>query len=130
MPPRLRALVAVPVAVSALFAASLALAPAAAAEPNPPGCEKEYFCLYAGEGQTGQLLVKTKGNWTGSVAARSAFNNGIPYPNADHVQLTWTYQGATYEQCLHYNPSPDPDHYKLNFAEGVTVTKAVWRGEC
>lgn len=130
MPLRTRVLATLTATVSAAFAASVALAPAASAEPNPPGCEKENFCIYAGEGQTGQLLVKTKDNWTGNVAGRSVFNNGIAYPNADHVQLTWTYNGGTYEECLHYNPGPDPYPYKLSFAEGVAVTKVVWRGEC
>ncbi|MFD3514742.1 hypothetical protein [Streptomyces sp. NPDC058657] len=114
--------------VTAVFATSLVLAPAASAEPNPSGCEKENFCIYTGEGQSGQLALKVTDNWTGSVTGRSAFNNGIPYPGADHIQLTWTYNGGTYEECLHYNPGPGT--YKLNFAEGVTFTKVVWRGEC
>ncbi|MCS0637539.1 peptidase inhibitor family I36 protein [Streptomyces sp. LP05-1] len=118
----------VPLLASTALTCAVTLAPTAHAEPNPPGCDKEYFCIYAGEGQTGQLLVKSKGNWSGSVSGRSVFNNGIPYPNADHIQLTYTYQGHTYEQCVHYNPGPGD--YKMNFAEGVTFTRATWRGEC
>ncbi|MCS0606464.1 hypothetical protein NX794_35440 [Streptomyces sp. LP11] len=118
----------VPLLASATLAGVIALAPSASAEPNPPGCDKEFFCIYAGEGQTGQLLVKSQHSWYGSVSGRSVFNNGIPYPNADHIELTWTYNGGTYEQCMHYNPGPGD--YKLDFTEGVTFTKAVWRGEC
>ncbi|MGC0352405.1 hypothetical protein RKD34_007985 [Streptomyces sp. SAI-218] len=54
----------VTLAVSAAFSGVLAASTTASAEPNPPGCEKSYFCIYAGEGQTGQLLVKSEGNWT------------------------------------------------------------------
>ncbi|MFG3102256.1 hypothetical protein ACGFZL_17270 [Streptomyces sp. NPDC048182] len=117
-----------PLLASAALTGVLALAPTASAEADPAGCGKQFFCIYAGEGQTGQLLVKSQHSWTGSVSGRSVFNNGIPYPDADHIQLTWTYQGATYEQCLHYNPGPGT--YKLDFAEGVTFTRAKWRGEC
>ncbi|MFG3250303.1 hypothetical protein [Streptomyces sp. NPDC048187] len=117
-----------PLLASAALTGVVALAPTASAEADPPGCGKEFFCIYAGEGQTGQLLVKSQHSWTGSVSGRSVFNNGIPYPDADHIQLTWTYQGATYGQCLHYNPGPGT--YKLDFAEGVTFTSAKWRGEC
>ncbi|MET9800115.1 hypothetical protein [Streptomyces sp. NPDC006368] len=115
-------------ALSATFATLTVLAPAASAEPDPSGCPKENFCVYAGEGQTGALVLKVTDNWTGSVSGRSVFNNGIPYPNADHVQLTWTYNGGTWEECLHYNPGPGA--YSLDFAPGVTFTKVVWRGEC
>ncbi|MEG8274871.1 peptidase inhibitor family I36 protein [Streptomyces sp. AHA2] len=114
--------------VSVAFTAVLAASPSASAEPNPPGCEKGYFCIYAGEGQTGQLLVKSEGNWSGSVSGRSVFNNGVEFPGEDHIQLTWTYNGGTYEDCLHYNPGPGD--YKWDFTSGVVFTKAVWRGEC
>ncbi|MFK4116976.1 peptidase inhibitor family I36 protein [Streptomyces longwoodensis] len=127
MPTRLTLTLALPL-LAATALTGLVLAPTASAEADPPGCPKEYFCIYAGEGQTGQLLLKTQHSWTGSISGRSVFNNGIPYPNADHIQLTWTYQGNTYEQCVHYNPGPG--EYKFDFYEGVTFTKATWRGEC
>ncbi|MFD8964913.1 peptidase inhibitor family I36 protein [Streptomyces sp. NPDC059568] len=115
-------------AVSAAFAAVVAAAPTASAEPNPPGCPKQYFCAYSGEGQSGSLLLKTAGNWSGSVAGvRSVFNNGVRFVGGDHVQLSWRFNGRDWGQCFHYNPGPG--EYKANFV-GVTVTKVVWRGEC
>ena len=115
-------------AASAAFAGVLAVAPAASAEANPPGCGKGYFCIYSGEDETGTLVKKTYGNWSGSVSGRSVFNNGVPDPGADHIQLTWTYNGSTWSDCLHYNPGPG--EYKWNFVSGVVFKKAVWRGEC
>ncbi|WP_105971945.1 peptidase inhibitor family I36 protein [Streptomyces geranii] len=115
-------------AASAALAGVVAMAPAASAEPNPPGCEKGYFCVYSGQNQTGTLVVKTFGDWSGSAGGRSTFNNGVAAPGADHIQLTYTYHGATYERCLHFNPGPGD--YKLNFDTGVVFKSAVWRGEC
>ncbi|MFI6277410.1 peptidase inhibitor family I36 protein [Streptomyces sp. NPDC050988] len=114
---------------AAAFTAVLATAPSASAEPNPPGCGKEYFCAYSGENQTGRLVLKTKGNWSGNVAIRSVFNNGVAFPGADHVDVTYTSPGGGGETaCLHYNPGPGA--YKVNAAAGVHITKVVWRGEC
>ncbi|MEU3854846.1 peptidase inhibitor family I36 protein [Streptomyces sp. NPDC029554] len=113
---------------AAAFATVLAAAPGASAEPDPPECPKGYFCAYSGENQTGQLVVKTAGNWTGNVAFRSAFNNGVPYPGADHVDMTYAVEGGTETVCLHYNPGPGA--YKGNAAPGTRVVKVVWRGEC
>ncbi|GAA4798838.1 hypothetical protein [Streptomyces ziwulingensis] len=115
-------------ALSAAVAVVTVMAPVAAAEPDPSGCPKENFCVYAGEGQTGAVVLRVTDDWTGGVSGRSVFNNGIPFPEADHIQLTWTYNGGTWEDCLHYNPGPET--YKLDFAPGVTFTKVVWRGEC
>ncbi|MFJ9623530.1 hypothetical protein [Streptomyces sp. NPDC101181] len=117
-----------PLAIALSVATTLALAPTASAEPDPSGCPKENFCIYAGEGQTGTVLVRTPNNWTGSVSGKSFFNNGIPFPNEDHIQLTWTYGGRTHEKCFHYNPGPG--EYKADFLGGVVFTKATWRGEC
>ncbi|MEU9786497.1 peptidase inhibitor family I36 protein [Streptomyces phaeochromogenes] len=114
---------------AAAFTAVLATAPSASAEANPPGCGKEYFCAYSGENQTGQLVLKTKGNWSGNVAIRSVFNNGVAFPGADHVDVTYTSPGGGGETaCLHYNPGPGA--YKVNAVAGVHITKVVWRGEC
>ncbi|MEV6997821.1 peptidase inhibitor family I36 protein [Streptomyces sp. NPDC093982] len=113
---------------TAAFATVLVTAPTASAEPNPPGCPKEYFCAYSGENQTGQLVVKTKGNWSGNVAFRSAFNNGKPFPGADHVDVTYTVEDGTETACLHYNPGPGG--YKANAVPGTHVVRVVWRGEC
>ncbi|TDB92115.1 peptidase inhibitor family I36 protein [Actinomadura sp. 7K534] len=116
-------------AASALIGAGLLVtAPAAAAEPNPPGCEKGYFCLYSSYDQTGGLVLKRAGNWTGSVRAGSIFNNGVPYPNADHIQVYWSFGDYSNTTCLHYNPGPGA--YKRDFLPGTVVTKVVWRGEC
>ncbi len=124
----MRKLLLFPTLATAALTYAVSLAPVASAEPNPVGCEKEYFCVFERPGQTGRVMVKTKGNWTGSVSGQSIFNNGIAHPGADHIQLTYAYQGHTYEKCVHYNPGPE--EYKLDFAEGVTFTKATWRGEC
>lgn len=115
-------------ASAAAFAGVVATAPTASAEPNPPGCGKGNFCAYTGQNQTGTLVVRSPGNWSGSAAVRSVFNNGVVYPGADHIQLTWTYNGNTWSRCLHYNPGPG--QYKINFVSGVVIKSATWRGEC
>lgn len=115
-------------AASAALAGVVAMAPTASAEPNPPGCDKGYFCVYSGENQTGTLVMRTAGDWSGGVSGRSVFNNGVIHPGADHIQLTWTYDGSTWQECLHYNPGPG--QYELNFDSGVVFKSAVWRGEC
>ncbi|MGC9540380.1 peptidase inhibitor family I36 protein [Streptomyces sp. UG1] len=120
---------AVGAVAAAAFTTVLVTAPGASAEPNPPGCEKEYFCAYSGVNQTGRLVVKTKGNWSGNVAFRSAFNNGGRFPGADHVDVTYASPGGGGETaCLHYNPGPGA--YKANAAPGTRIVKVVWRGEC
>ncbi|WP_349636874.1 hypothetical protein [Streptomyces sp. 549] len=73
-------------------------------------------------------MVRSAGGWSGSAAVGSVFNNGVPYPGADHIQLTWTYNGSTWTRCLHYNPGPG--QYKINFTSGVVIKSARWRGEC
>ncbi|WEH14748.1 peptidase inhibitor family I36 protein [Streptomyces sp. VNUA24] len=113
---------------SAALAAVAVVAPTASAEPNPPGCDRGAFCIYSGQNQTGSLLVESQGNWSGSVSGLSVFNNGTSFPGGDHIQLTWTYNGGTYSDCLHFNPGPGD--YKWNFVSGVVFKKATWRGEC
>ena len=115
-------------AAAAAFTGVMATAPSASAEPNPPGCPKGYFCAYSGENQTGRLVLKTAGNWSGNVTFRSAFNNGVVFPGADHVNMTYAMPGGSETVCLHYNPGPGT--YKGNAAPGVSVTKVVWRGVC
>ncbi|MFC7912323.1 peptidase inhibitor family I36 protein [Streptomyces nigra] len=124
----MRTRAAIGAVAAASFATVLVNAPGAAAEADPPGCGKEYFCAYSGENQTGRLVLKTKGNWSGSVAFRSAFNNGVRFPGADHVDVTYTVDGGTETACLHYNPGPGA--YKANAVAGTRVVKVVWRGEC
>lgn len=99
-----------------------------AAEPDPPGCPKGYFCAYSGTNQTGTRLLRTWGNWSGRISGvQSVFNNGLPCGGCDHVQLNWEYLGNGWTRCIHYNPGPG--QYKINFV-GVTITRVVWRGEC
>ena len=94
---------------AAAFTAVLATAPSASAEANPPGCGKEYFCAYSGENQTGQLVLKTKGNWSGNVAIRSVFNNGVAFPGADHVDVTYTSPAAAGRRpACTTTPAPAP----------------------
>lgn len=115
-------------AAAAAAAGVLGTAAPASAEPNPPGCPKGYFCAYAANDQRGAQLVRSWGNWNGSVEVGSVFNNGLRDPGSDHVQLTWTYNGRTWSRCLHYNPGPG--EYKINFVSGVVIKSATWRGEC
>ncbi|MEG3630816.1 hypothetical protein [Streptomyces poriticola] len=115
-------------ATAAAFAGVIATAPSASAEPNPPGCGKGYFCAYSGYDQSGRLLLRTAGNWSGTIYnVRSTFNNGYAYPGADHIDQTYTYRGNTYTKCLHYNPGPG--QYKANWAD-ITLKNVRWRGEC
>ncbi|WUN93060.1 peptidase inhibitor family I36 protein [Streptomyces sp. NBC_00299] len=114
--------------VAAAFAGVLALAPGASAEANPPGCGKGYFCAYSGANQTGRLLLKVAGNWSGNLAVGSIFNNGVVYPGADHVDVTSFLGGQPSTDCFHYNPGPG--RYKANAEPGLTITRVVWRGEC
>ncbi|MFE5918008.1 peptidase inhibitor family I36 protein [Streptomyces sp. NPDC056468] len=115
-------------AVAAAFAGVLALAPSASAEANPPGCGKGYFCAYSGANQTGRLVLKVAGNWSGNLAVGSIFNNGVVYPGADHVDVTSFLGGQPSTDCFHYNPGPGK--YKANAEPGLTITRVVWRGEC
>jgi len=114
---------------AAAFAGVMTTGPTAVAEANPPNCPKGFFCAYSGENQTGSIVVRTEGNWSGNVRFRSAFNNGNPFPGADHVNMTYAVSGGGGETvCLHYNPGPGT--YKGNAAPGVSITRVVWRGEC
>lgn len=97
-------------------------------EASPPGCNRGAFCAYRGMDQTGTLLLETQGNWSGSISGvRSVFNNGVPWPGADHIQLDWNFNGSRWTECIHYNPGPG--EYKINFV-GVQIVRARWRGEC
>ncbi|MEU9015416.1 peptidase inhibitor family I36 protein [Streptomyces sp. NPDC048479] len=107
----------------------IALAPTASAEPNPAGCPKGYFCAWSGPDQTGSLVLKTAGNWSGSVAFRSVFNNGYRLPGADHVDMTYWYEGdGTATSCLHYNPGPGAYKWTAPYTEVIYGVR--WRGEC
>ncbi|MFE7894691.1 peptidase inhibitor family I36 protein [Streptomyces sp. NPDC057412] len=115
-------------AVAAAFAGVLAVAPSASAEPDPAGCGKGYFCAYSGAGQSGRLVLKVAGNWSGNLAVGSVFNNGVAYPGADHVDVTSYVGGQPSTDCFHYNPGPG--RYKANAEAWLTITRVVWRGEC
>ncbi len=106
----------------------LTTATTASAEANPPGCGKGYFCAYSGPDQTGRLVLKVAGNWSGNLAVGSIFNNGVRFPGADHVDVTSFLGGQPSTDCFHYNPGPG--RYKANAEPGLTITRVVWRGEC
>jgi hypothetical protein len=57
---------------------------------------------------TGPPLVSTPGNWWGMTpGVGSVFNNGVPYPGADHIQLAFGWpDGTVQEVCIHYSPGP------------------------
>ena len=114
--------------VGVTSASVLSLAAPSYAEPDPPGCNQGNFCIYSGRNQTGTLLVEEDGDWSGSVRGQSIFNNGVPWPGADHIQVYWTFNGSSLSHCVHYNPGPGL--YKLNWDSPVTFTRVVWRGEC
>lgn len=98
------------------------------AEASPRGCSRGDFCAYSAEGEQGSLLLAVAGNWSGSISGvGSVFNNGVPFPGADHIQLDWNFGGVGWTQCVHYNPGPG--QYKIDFV-GVQIVRARWRGEC
>lgn len=133
MPTSGRRVVAGAVLATATAAAAVSTAAPASAEPDPPGCPRGYVCAYTGNDESGSLVFRSYGDWRGSAAARSVFNNGKRQPGADHIQLTWTYNGRTWSRCLHYNPYPGdpyPGQYKIDFVSGVVIKSAIWRGEC
>ncbi|MGW3425996.1 hypothetical protein [Streptomyces phaeochromogenes] len=114
--------------VAAAFLGVLAVSPTASAEANPPGCGKGNFCAYSGPNQTGQLVLKVAGNWSGNLSVGSIFNNGVVFAGADHVDVTSFLGGQPSTDCFHYNPGPGK--YKANAEAGLTITRVVWRGEC
>lgn len=115
-------------AAAVAFAGVITTASTASADPNPPGCPPGAFCAYSGYGQTGSLLLKTYGNWSGNPigGVHSVFNNGTVDPGADHVTLSWSYAGSINLGCFHYNPGPG---HKSDF-DGITIRTVQWRGEC
>ncbi|MFJ8936525.1 peptidase inhibitor family I36 protein [Streptomyces sp. NPDC102365] len=116
-------------ATAAAMLGVIASAPTASAEANPPGCPKGYFCAYSGPDQTGTLVLKTAGNWSGQVGFRSVFNNGYAFPGADHVDMTYVYEGdSTVTSCFHYNPGPGQYKWTAPYTEVVYGVR--WRGEC
>jgi hypothetical protein len=117
-------------AAVAAFAGVLGAAPTASAVPNPPGCEKGNFCIYSGPESTGQLVLKSTGNWSGRVTGRSILNNGTPFPGFDHIQVDIIYPdtGSSDTTCLHYNPGPGA--IGLTHHSNLIFTKVTWRGEC
>ncbi|MFI7617523.1 peptidase inhibitor family I36 protein [Nonomuraea terrae] len=127
--------------VAAAAALALSVAPVQAAS-LPAGvqvvhnattvdCPDGYFCSYTERNQSGKMY-KTEGNWEGRLTGiRSVFNNGRPFQDADHVDLTWESSTATDTWCFHYwNGSGTDAPWKANFSSPVTVTEVEWRGEC
>lgn len=113
-------------ASAAALGGVVGFAPTAAAEPNPPGCEKGYFCAWDANGNR---TLHTAGNWSGQAAFVRVFNNGYSFPGADHVDLTYWYEGdATATSCFHYNPGPG--QYQWNAPRQLVAYSVRWRGEC
>ncbi|MEU6714390.1 hypothetical protein ABZ897_23230 [Nonomuraea sp. NPDC046802] len=106
----------------------------ASAEPDPPHCPKGYWCLFTDEWLGGVPWYKSQGNWSGNIYLSSRgfltiFNNGVPAPGKDHIQVKWLHSGRFWERCLHYNPGPG--EYKMQIDKYDTFVKSVtWRGEC
>jgi hypothetical protein len=117
------------IATAAAMLGVIASATTASAEPNPPGCPKGYFCAYSGPDQTGSLVLKTAGNWSGQVRFQSIFNNGYAFPGADHVDMTYWYEGdGNATSCIHYNPGPGLYKWTAPYTEVLYSVR--WRGEC
>ncbi|MCX5527493.1 peptidase inhibitor family I36 protein [Streptomyces bobili] len=120
----------VTLAATAAFGATLATAPTASAEASPPNCPRGYFCAYSGPNQTGSLVFRTAGNWSGTYyAVGSVFNNGLVDPGVDHVQFGYSDNSVAGSRCMHFNPGPGA--YKWNAPDGaITALSVRWRGEC
>jgi hypothetical protein len=98
------------------------------AQASPSGCHRGDFCAYSLVAEQGRLLLRAPGNWSGSISdVGSIFNNGVPFPGADHVQLDWNINGLGWTRCIHYNPGPGV--YNIDFV-GIQVVRVRWRGEC
>ncbi|MFI9102217.1 peptidase inhibitor family I36 protein [Streptomyces fildesensis] len=125
--------IVVALAAAASLAGIIATAPTASAEASPPDCPKGNVCVWDSDVTGGPTVIRTEHNWYGSHTfghwGGSIFNNGVRYPGADHIQATWTFDGKTWDRCLHYNPGPG-EYAIRGFAPGVTITSLVWRGEC
>jgi len=102
--------------------------PASIEEASPPGCPKGYFCAWSGPDQTGNIVVRTQGNWSGGTYYQSYFNNGVHFPGADHVDITSDHEGLEDTWCVHYNPGPG--EYKGTVGPGAFMLRVTWRGEC
>lgn len=117
------------VAVSAAVLGVIAFAPNASAEASPPDCPTGNVCAWQTTAYYGRTILKTEGNWTGSLRVGFIMNNGFRSPGSDHIQATWVFDGNTYDRCLHFNPGPGD--YKLPFGpQGVELKSLTWRGEC
>ncbi|MER7476088.1 peptidase inhibitor family I36 protein [Streptomyces sp. NPDC126510] len=117
--------------LAAAFTSILVTAPTASAAPDPEGCAKGNFCVHSNANFTG-LVLRSGGNWSGSVPFRSISNNGVPYPGLDHIEVHWHWAGDTTRvQCLHYNPDPNGHSMVADYPGAQAyVTKVRWRGEC
>lgn len=115
-------------AASAAVLGVIAIAPSASAEPSPPDCPTGNVCAWSSSGYHGPTILKTEGNWSGSLRVGFIMNNGFPSPGSDHIQATWVFEGRTWDRCLHFNPGPG--EYKLSFPTGVELKSLTWRGEC
>lgn len=64
-------------------------------ERSPRGCNRGAFCACSAPGLVGPLVLETQGNWSGTTQLPgSVFNNGVPWPGADHVQLDFDHGGG------------------------------------
>ncbi|MGW0484776.1 peptidase inhibitor family I36 protein [Nonomuraea sp. NPDC003214] len=103
----------------------LAVVPSAAQAAE--SCPKGYICFYYGYNQSEGMSFKTNQNWSGSVSARSYFNNAYAQEGYDHVNLTVAFVGT---QCVHFGDPDGKGNIPAPPASIRTVTKVTWRGEC
>ncbi|MFI6340852.1 hypothetical protein [Streptomyces sp. NPDC050535] len=116
-------------AASAAILGVIAIAPNASAEPSPPDCPTGNVCAWNSSATNSPTILRTEGNWSGSLKVGFIMNNGFSSPGSDHIQATWVFDGGTYNRCLHFNPGPG--EYKLAFGpQGVELKSLTWRGEC
>ncbi|WP_404198930.1 peptidase inhibitor family I36 protein [Streptomyces tauricus] len=58
----------------------MTIAPNASAEPSPPDCPTGNVCAWSSDGYHGPTILKTEGNWSGSLRVGFIMNNGFPSP--------------------------------------------------
>jgi len=103
------------------------------AQPSDSGCGYGQFCVFD---ESGTIIFATSSDWSGSgkgiYGGYSYFNNGMPQPEYDHIELTYLWPLSdggwwTGHKCIHYG---HPDGLGDFDQKTVYIKKIRWRGEC
>jgi hypothetical protein len=120
-------------AAAAVLASSGAVALAPPAGATDGSCDYGDVCVFA---ENGTVLYDSPGDLSGRIvmAGFNGYirNNGMPWWNADHIQVTVeNVYGSTFHTCLHYgqNNATDPTLIWLPPLTNA-ITELRWRGEC